>query len=285
VSAEYSLSPDDALAALQAIARAPRDQHALVRSNPALQAALSLWLQCLEMIASGDRTLDAADINRLLATYRPVQLLAGGKSVHLSCQIDTKIFGSWRLNLQSNSVKKPSGSDVLRISLDRAAGHLDTQVAFFVSSLAEQAQRRPRRVFCGFASEDRKYARELSVRLRNLDQHGLSKTTMIEDVCLDESRRESQEQMIDEAELILLLVSPDLLDSSRWQVERAMQRRRQSLAALVPILLRPTYGWEEVCMDLTPLPKDGRPVTTWSSQDSAWDAVVTSLGAFLESSA
>ena len=69
---------------------------------------------------------------------------------------------------------------------------------------------------------------------------------------------------LDEADIVLLLVSADLLNSDYcWDVEmkRALERHEMGSAIVVPVILR-TVDWSETPFgDLLALPLDGRPVT------------------------
>ncbi|MEZ4299493.1 MAG: SUMF1/EgtB/PvdO family nonheme iron enzyme [Polyangiaceae bacterium] len=77
---------------------------------------------------------------------------------------------------------------------------------------------------------------------------------------------------LDEAALILLLISADYLASANCHAEmlRALKRADAGLAQIVPILLRPTLADRSALDGRAMLPSDGRPVTTWTSPDDAW---------------
>lgn len=81
------------------------------------------------------------------------------------------------------------------------------------------------------------------------------------------------------AQIIVLLVSPDLLASDLMgtEVTRAMERREAGEARVIPILARPTNWKEEAFGALVPLPKDGVPVTSQPSRDEAWNSITSAL--------
>lgn len=85
---------------------------------------------------------------------------------------------------------------------------------------------------------------------------------------------------LDEADLILLLVSADFLNSDYcWDVEmqRALERHELGLVIVVPVILR-TVDWSETPFkDLLALPLDGRPVSSWADRDEAFADVAMSL--------
>lgn len=78
---------------------------------------------------------------------------------------------------------------------------------------------------------------------------------------------------LNEAQIILLLVSPDFMSSRFFsqELKQAEARYKAGKARVIPILLRPTEGWSETRPfgNLVPLPKDGRPIEAWSRRDQA----------------
>ncbi|WP_437980447.1 toll/interleukin-1 receptor domain-containing protein [Sorangium sp. So ce117] len=78
---------------------------------------------------------------------------------------------------------------------------------------------------------------------------------------------------LDEAEIILLLVSADFLASDYcWEVEmtRALKRHDDGRAVVVSVILKPCLWREAPFAKLQPLPKNGCPITRWTDPDDAW---------------
>jgi hypothetical protein len=85
---------------------------------------------------------------------------------------------------------------------------------------------------------------------------------------------------LEQAQVILLLVSPDFLASRYcWDVEmrRALERHEQGEAVVVPILLRPVDWAEAPFAKLQVLPAEAKPVTTWANRDEAFADVARAL--------
>jgi len=85
---------------------------------------------------------------------------------------------------------------------------------------------------------------------------------------------------LDAADIILLLVSPDFLASEYCcdrEVRRAMKRHEAGKARVVPVILRPVH-WDDMPFSkLQALPRDGKPVTTWSNTDEAFESVAKGI--------
>jgi len=82
------------------------------------------------------------------------------------------------------------------------------------------------------------------------------------------------------ADLILLLISPDFINSDycyQREMRHALRRHRNGEARLIPIILRPV-DWQGTPIGrLLAIPKDGKPVTNWHRRDDAFLDVATSV--------
>jgi TIR domain len=78
---------------------------------------------------------------------------------------------------------------------------------------------------------------------------------------------------LDSSPIILLLISADFLASEycyETEMKRAIERHQAKTALVIPILLRPCDWQGSPFSALQGLPKDLKPVTLWSDQDSAF---------------
>jgi hypothetical protein len=94
------------------------------------------------------------------------------------------------------------------------------------------------------------------------------------------------DQNMEDADVILLLVSSDFLASSYCfdvEVKRAMERHEAGTARVIPVILRPC-DWQEDTpfKKLLVAPKDGKPITKWPNEDEAFLDVVKQIRAALK---
>ncbi|MGB3309886.1 MAG: toll/interleukin-1 receptor domain-containing protein [Nodosilinea sp.] len=91
---------------------------------------------------------------------------------------------------------------------------------------------------------------------------------------------------LDEADIILLLVSPRFMNSDFCygkEMQRAMQRHQNGDARVIPIILTPT-DWKGAAFDrLQMLPKNSKPVVDWPNHDAAFVDVVKGIRRAVES--
>ncbi len=94
------------------------------------------------------------------------------------------------------------------------------------------------------------------------------------------------DQNMEDADVILLLVSSDFLASSYCfdvEVKQAMERHHAGTARVIPVILRPC-DWQEDTpfKNLLAAPKDGRPITKWPNEDEAFLDVAKQIRAAIK---
>jgi hypothetical protein len=89
---------------------------------------------------------------------------------------------------------------------------------------------------------------------------------------LGTDKKEEIEKHLYIANIILILVSPDFIQEmdESFQIRQIMNRNKAELVPVIPIIIRPTYGWEDTPFGgLTALPKNKKAVTSWPNRDEA----------------
>ncbi|HEX3643315.1 MAG TPA: toll/interleukin-1 receptor domain-containing protein, partial [Ktedonobacteraceae bacterium] len=88
---------------------------------------------------------------------------------------------------------------------------------------------------------------------------------------------------LDQAEVVVLLLSADFFASEecRTLMSRALQRRQEGAAQIIPLLVRPVLWRESPLGTLACLPANEVPVLSWENQDEGWLACVLGLQQFL----
>ena len=130
-------------------------------------------------------------------------------------------------------------------------------------------------VFIAYSHRDQKIASEIMKHLQPLEKQGLIFTSS-DDSFMPGSNWESQiKQHINQANIILLLISASFLASSHFEdieneVQRALKRQEAGDVRVIPIIVRPV-SWRGTQLDkLQPLPTGGKPITSWTNLDVAF---------------
>ena len=145
----------------------------------------------------------------------------------------------------------------------------------------------PVEIYIASAQKDKKLREELEKHLRRLQKSLLSRCNIViwdggEITAGTEWRTEFKEHL-ERAHVILLLISPDLLDSefdrrsSQDEIKRALERHDNDEARVIPVLLRDCIWEDEKFSELMILPSNQRPVTLWSNRDQALKNVAVDI--------
>jgi hypothetical protein len=138
-----------------------------------------------------------------------------------------------------------------------------------ISSAEQSSTQKALTVFFSYAPEDERLAKELEKQLAILKRQNRIIGWLSRDIGAGEETEEEIVDHLNQARIILLLISPDFLSSERlWdrEVELALQKHAAKEARVIPILLRPTDDWKEAPFGmLQALPRNEQAVTNWSN--------------------
>jgi hypothetical protein len=141
-------------------------------------------------------------------------------------------------------------------------------------------------LFFSYAHEDEELRDELAKQLRNMVRQGIISAWYDRDITAGEEWAGQIDHNLDTAQIILLLISPDFMDSDYChdvELKRAMDRHRQGDARVIPVILRPT-DWKGAEFEgLQALPKDALPVTKWTDRDEAFLNITQGIRRAVES--
>jgi CheY-like chemotaxis protein len=145
----------------------------------------------------------------------------------------------------------------------------------------------PVSLFYSYAHEDEALRDELRGHLKILERRGLLSSWYDREIKAGEDWHAKIDEQLQMADLVLLLVSKDFIDSDYIfgnELTVAMQRHQAGFATVVPIIVRaididPDDREALPFLSLQGLPTDMRPVTSWPNRDEAWTNVAKGLRA------
>jgi len=138
------------------------------------------------------------------------------------------------------------------------------------------------KVFLSYAatSKDDVLRVELVKHLATLEQEGIITGWSSQEILAGEEINQEVQRRLEEADIILLLVSADLIASGDlWekQINKALSRHESGVAQVIPIILRPV-DWETTPFGkLKPLPSQGIAITSWPNQDEAFREIAQGI--------
>ncbi len=134
-------------------------------------------------------------------------------------------------------------------------------------------------IFLAYAHEDEKLRNELEKRLVTLQRQGLITAWHDSRIIAGSNRKQEINKHLNNAGIILLLVSPDYIASDEcYEIEqRAMERHNAGEARVIPIILN-YVEWEEASFsNLEVLPANHVPITGWPNQGQAFLEIIKGI--------
>lgn len=145
----------------------------------------------------------------------------------------------------------------------------------------------PVKIFFCYAHEDEALLNKLKAHLRPLQRVGLIDVWHDRDISAGTKWEEEINKHLNEANIILLLVSPDFMDSDYCygkEMRRALERDQRGEARAIPIILRPVMWQQSPFGKIQALPTDGKPVVSafWHSPDEAFLNIAEGISKVVE---
>jgi ABC-type branched-subunit amino acid transport system substrate-binding protein len=145
---------------------------------------------------------------------------------------------------------------------------------------ATEKEQMPVKVFISYAHEDQELHKKLRKHLSLLERSGQITIWQDQEILAGEDWENQIDLRLNEADLILLLVSASFIASNYcWnkEVQAALQRHSTGMVRVIPVILRPVHWKEPPLGQLQALPTEAKPVTQWNDHDAALDNVVQGI--------
>ncbi|MDQ2888161.1 MAG: TIR domain-containing protein [Chloroflexota bacterium] len=147
--------------------------------------------------------------------------------------------------------------------------------------MSTQSNARPARIFLAFTSEDGSFHKDLVTQLASLRQGGIIDNWHEYEIPVAEIWQQVEKERLTQADIILLLISPDFIASDYYysvQMKQALERNAAGDARVIPILCRPVYLEDLPIARLPILPRSDlgriKAVSEWENKDSAYAEIV-----------
>lgn len=184
------------------------------------------------------------------------------------------------LTMQENGYATyPLAADDIVVMVDVASLLEGVEIKQVCRKTARATERRGVRLFYSYSHRDERLRDELDTHLKLLQREGLIEVWHDRQIAPGQAWDEEINANLESADIILLLISANFIASDYCygvEMQRAIERDASGEARVVPVILR-DVDWQGAPFGkLQALPKNGKPIMTWSSRDSAWKDV--SLG-------
>ena len=141
------------------------------------------------------------------------------------------------------------------------------------------------KVFVSYSLKDEALKEEFDDAVVMLRRNNLIESWSYKDITADQEKDVEIQKHLDIANIIILLVSNSFLASNALyekEMTRAMERHKAGTARIVPIILRYCEWRDTPFGKLLGLPRNGKPIATWSNRDEAFYEVARELRRVVE---
>ncbi|MDQ3812909.1 MAG: TIR domain-containing protein, partial [Armatimonadota bacterium] len=144
----------------------------------------------------------------------------------------------------------------------------------------------PLKIFISYSHKDEPFKNELVTMLAGLQRRGIVDAWQDRRIEAGDEWNTSIQDAMNDCDLALLLVSPDYLASRFIQEAEQptlLQRRQEMQLRVIPIIVRPClWQSEPVLKDLQAVPKNGKPIITFSTDNGERDQVWADIATIIE---
>ncbi|NIR52486.1 TIR domain-containing protein, partial [candidate division KSB1 bacterium] len=141
------------------------------------------------------------------------------------------------------------------------------------------------RLFYSYSHKDEAYSEDLEEHLSLLKRMGLIQTWHDRRISAGQEWQNAIDESLDAANVILFLVSAAFLASDYCydkEMKAALEKHEKGEARVIPIIIRPVDWSGAPFSKLQALPKDAKPVTSWTNRDEAWADVARGIRKAIE---
>jgi hypothetical protein len=138
----------------------------------------------------------------------------------------------------------------------------------------------PLRLFYSYSHKDEAMRDALAPNLALLKRQGFIASWHDRRINTGQEWKGQIDRHLDEADIILLLVSADFLASDycyEVEMDRALKRHQSGQACVIPIIIRAVDWSSAPFAKLQALPRDAKPVSRWENPDDAWTNIALGI--------
>ncbi|MEM4721801.1 MAG: toll/interleukin-1 receptor domain-containing protein [Candidatus Methanomethylicaceae archaeon] len=143
----------------------------------------------------------------------------------------------------------------------------------------------PKKIFISYSHKDEQYKQQIENHLAPLKRDQVVVTWSDTSIPAGGNLDRNISSELESADIILLLVSSDFLASNYCmdiETKRALERQQDGTAATVAVIVRPCDWIQTKLKETKALPKDGKPVASWTNPDEAFLDVVREIKKLLD---
>ena len=169
-----------------------------------------------------------------------------------------------------------SGEDIVELNVKELLSGVEISGARRTNRASTTRSPGRLRLFYSYSHKDERWRDELETHLKLLEREGLIEPWHDRQIAGGQEWEGEISAALENADIILLLISADFIASDYAygkEMKRAIERHESGDARVVPVIVRKVEWASAPFGKLQALPKNGKPVSTWSRRDDAWSNV------------
>lgn len=141
------------------------------------------------------------------------------------------------------------------------------------------------KAFISYSHQDEKYLKRLETHLAQIKREGLLESWTDNEINAGENLSEKISEELSGSDLFIALLSPDYI-ASNYCYEKEFQTALKMLSnneiIIVPVICEPCDWTNTPFKELLAVPKDGKPISEWANENTAYVSIVGGLRKLLK---
>ena len=141
------------------------------------------------------------------------------------------------------------------------------------------------KIFVSYSHRDEDTLERLRAHLSPLRRDGRIETWYDREIRAGGEIDDEISEQLETCHVFILLISPDFLNSNYCmdtEMTRAMERHEEGTARVIPIIVEDCYWKTSPFRKLKALPKDGKPISNWTNENTAFLNIVEEVARVLD---
>lgn len=141
------------------------------------------------------------------------------------------------------------------------------------------------KIFVSYSHRDEDTLERLKAHLSPLRRDGRIETWYDREIRAGGEIDDEISEQLETCNVFVLLISPDFLNSDYCmdtEMTRAMGRHEEGTARVIPIIVEDCYWKTSPFRKLKALPKDGKPISNWTNENTAFLNIVEEVARVLD---
>lgn len=141
------------------------------------------------------------------------------------------------------------------------------------------------KAFISYSHQDEKYLKRLETHLVQIKREGILQSWTDNEINVGENLSDTISDELSSSDLFIALISPDYIASNycyEKEFETALEMLSKKEIIIIPVICEPCDWTNTPFKNLLAVPKDGKPISEWANENTAYVSVTGSIRKLLK---